>query len=73
MKGASRAFLLAIVGCVSAPVTEERLLDMIPAGVNVIVPVAYSRDGRRAAYVARTQEGDRVVCGEWTGSPRVVV
>jgi len=44
---------------------EERLLATIPEGVEVFVPIAFSRDGRVAAYVAGTPEGYWAVRGIW--------
>jgi len=72
-------FLLAHAACSALPgdrggaYFEDRLLDTIPEGVNINVPVAYSRDGRRAAYAARTPEGDYAVCGGWKGKTYTVV
>lgn len=40
---------------------ESRLLAVIPEDLNVIVPPAFSRDGRLAAYAARGGGVDRVV------------
>ena len=77
MRIASLALLL-VAACASLPVDgnlarEARLLDTIPPGVNVVVPVAYSRDGHRAAYVGRTPDGDYAVCGDWRGKTYTVI
>ncbi len=79
MRIASLALLLLLAGCSPLPVTgnltafEARLLDTIPAGSNVVVPVAYGREGQSAAYVARTPAGDFAVCGDWRGKTYTVI
>jgi hypothetical protein len=73
------ALLAPLVACSSPPapgtfaVREARLLDTIPAGTNVVLPAAWSRDGQRVAYVARTRQGDFAVCGDWTGKEYAVI
>lgn len=49
----------------AGPAFEDRLLATIPEGVEVFVPIAFSRDGCVAAYVARTPEGYWAVRGTW--------
>ncbi len=78
MRVAAWAVPLLLAGCVplsprNAPASEDRLIDTITEGVNVNVPVAFSRDGRRAAYAARTPDGDYAVCGGWKGRTYAVV
>lgn len=56
------ALLLLIASCGTAPRGfRESLLLTLPEDANVLVPVAFSRDGRRAAYAARQPQGDDVV------------
>ncbi len=62
---------LALAGCLSGPAFRERLLATIPEGV--VVPIAFSRDGRHAAWVERAGEGFRAVRGEWKGKPYKVL
>lgn len=70
---------LALAGCVAAadpgqePNFRERLLATIPEGVRVDVPIAFSRDGRHAAYVARRGDLSRAVLGAWEGKPYQVI
>ncbi len=70
---------LALAGCVAAPAARqdpdfrERLLATIPEGVRVDVPIAFSRDGRHAAYVARRGDLSRAVLGAWEGKPYQVI
>lgn len=54
-------------------VRERRLLATIPADVNVVIPAAYSRDGRHAAYVAQTTTGAFAVCDDWASRTYAVV
>ena len=59
-----RAFVLLLLlsSCRSAPEGfEEALLLTLPEDSNVLVPVAFSQDGRRAAYAARQPQGDDIV------------
>jgi hypothetical protein len=67
------AFALVLAACGElpspAPFTEH-LIATIPEGVDVVVPIAFSRDGLQAAYVARTPEGCWAVRGAWK-SPRL--
>jgi hypothetical protein len=44
---------------------SEHLIATIPEGVDVEVPIAFTRDGLQAAYVARTPEGCWAVRGAW--------
>ena len=54
--------LLLLASCRSAPQGfEEALLLTLPEDSNVLVPVAFSQDGRRAAYAARRPQGDDLV------------
>jgi len=64
---------LALAGCLSRPAFRERLLATIPEGVDVVVPIAFSRDGRQVAWVERSPEGCRAVRGEWKGKPYKVL
>lgn len=49
----------------AGPAFEERLLATIPEDVEVFVPIAFSRDGRVAAYVAQSSDGTWAVRGSW--------
>jgi hypothetical protein len=49
----------------TGPAFDEQLLATIPEGVEVLVPIAFSRDGRQAAYVAQTPGGTWAVRGSW--------
>ncbi|HEY3226148.1 MAG TPA: hypothetical protein VGK61_04010 [Planctomycetota bacterium] len=70
-----RRILVSLLGFLAAcrspspaeagPAFEERLLATIPEGVEVFVPIAFSRDGRQAAYVAQTSGGYWAVRGSW--------
>ena len=77
MRNVSPGLLLLVAACAPLPVDGNlagaHLLDTIPPGVNVVVPVAYSRDGQRAAYVARTPDGDYAVCADWRGKTYTVI
>lgn len=67
---------LALAGCAVGPAPaefRERLLAVIPEGVTVSVPIAFSPDGTRAAYVARRGDEHRAVLGEWSGKPYGVI
>ncbi len=76
-----RAFLTIVpvlCGCLTRaaggdPAFQERLLATIPEDARVVVPVAFSRDGRNAAWVMRQGEMSRAVCGAWKGEPYGVV
>ena len=46
---------------------KDRLLATLPEDARVIVPVAFSADGRRAAYVEQRDGSCRVVCGPHQG------
>jgi hypothetical protein len=68
--------LVLVAGCAAPRDIEpfqEHVLAVIPAGIRVIVPVAYARDGTRAAYVARTDQGDQVVFGDWKSAIHPVI
>lgn len=69
----SLLILLAAAGCVARPAGtpefEERLLITLIDHANVLVPVAFSRDGRHAAVVLRTPEGDRAILDDRWGRP----
>jgi hypothetical protein len=56
--------LLALSGC-GAPEFRERLLAVLPEDVRVTVPVAFTTDGRQAAWVERTDGACRAVRGAW--------
>jgi len=61
---------VALSGCVSGPAAfSERLLATMPEDSRTVVPVAFSPDGRSAAWVEHGKEGCRAVCGEWKGKP----
>ena len=67
-------FALLLCGCAGgAPGFEGRLLATIPADARVVVPVDFSADGRRAAWVMQQGESSRAVCGEWMGKAYGVV
>ena len=55
---------LLTAGCAAAPEFRDRALATIPEGARVDIPVAFSRDGRRCAYVERAPNG--AVRGSWT-------
>ncbi len=55
--------LLALCGCTA----DGRLLGTISGDARVLVPVAFSQDGRRAAWVERVDGGSRVVHGATRG------
>jgi hypothetical protein len=60
--------LLALAGCGPTPRGSEfrdRLLAVIPEQSRVTVPVAFSRDGRHAAYVERIGTAFRAVRNGW--------
>jgi hypothetical protein len=62
------AFALALAACQGLPSPapfSERLIATIPEGVDAEVPIAFSRDGLQAVYVARSPEGCRAVRGTW--------
>ena len=52
---------------------EERRLATIPEGARVTVPVSFSQDGRRAAYVEQTDGTCRAVCGTRRGQSYGIV
>ena len=59
-------FALALAACQSVPASfSEHLIATIPEGVDVEVPIAFTRDGLQAAYVARASDGCRAVRGTW--------
>ena len=64
--------MLALAGC-STPEFRERLLAVIPEEIRVTVPVAYSADGRHAAFVERTDGASRAVRGAWKSNAFPVV
>jgi hypothetical protein len=77
----SRPLLILIsilTGCVAGPAAgdpafQEHLLATIPEDTRVIVPVAFSRDGRNAAWVNRPGDMSCAVRGEWKSKPYGVV
>ena len=64
--------LIVLAACQtpSAPIDppgfEDHLLATIPEGIEVFVPISFSRDGRVSAYVAQASDGYRAVRGTWT-------
>jgi len=62
---------LVLAACQGPPIHtsndrfHDRLIATIPDGADVEVPIAFSRDGRHAAFVARTADGCRAVRGTW--------
>jgi hypothetical protein len=66
--------VVLLAGCVAGPADgdpafQERLLATIPEDVRVVVPVAFSVDGRNAAWVKRPGETSLAVCGAWKSKP----
>jgi hypothetical protein len=65
---------VVLAGCVSGPAPRrgeefrERLLATLPEERGIAIPVAFSRDGTRVAYVERGGESSRAACGEWRGA-----
>ncbi len=69
---------LVLSGCAGRradgdPGFEERLLATIPEDAWVVVPVDFSANGRRAAWVMQRGGTSRAVCGAWMGKPYGVV
>ena len=63
-----------LAGCASSEASfQEQRLATIPQDARVIVPVSFSRDGRRAAYVEQRDGTCRTVCGSKTGKPYGIV
>lgn len=72
------ALIAVTLGCAGRRIHEnpgfhERLLGTIPEDARVVVPVDFSSDGRRAAWVMQRGETSRARCGEWMGKPYGVV
>jgi hypothetical protein len=68
------SLVLLLAGCASAePSFQERRLATISDDSRVIVPVSFSRDGRRAAYVEQHDGACRTVCGSKIGKPYGIV
>ena len=70
--------IAAALGCAGRraggdPGFQERLLGTIPGDARVFVPVDFSADGRRAAWVMQRGGTSRAICGEWMGKPYGVV
>lgn len=62
------ALALALAACQTAPSPapfSEHVIATIPDDVEVEGLVSFSRDGRQAAYIARTSDGCRAVRGTW--------
>ena len=77
-RGITAVLIAAALGCAGRgadgdPGFQERLLGTIPEDARVVVPVDFSADGRRAAWVMRRGETSRAICGEWMGKPYGVV
>lgn len=71
-------FAAVLSGCADGPAGgdpafRERLLATIPEDARVVVPVAFSADGRNAAWVEQRDDASRAVCGGWKGRPFSVV
>lgn len=68
------AALVLLAGCTSSEASflEQRLATISP-DARVIVPVSFSRDGRRAAYVEQQDGACRTVCGSKIGKPYGIV
>lgn len=65
-----RMLAIFLSGCAAAPAPfEAHRLATIADGSRVVVPVSFSQDGRRAAYVEQRGDGCRIVCGSHTGMP----
>jgi hypothetical protein len=47
------------------PPFQERILASIPEGAELVPPIAFSQDGREAAYIVKSPEGYRAVRGPW--------
>jgi hypothetical protein len=69
----SKAFLWAILPlCACAGPSKDasefrdRLLGEIPPDARIDVPVVFSADGRKAAWVERREGSSRVIFGSWT-------
>lgn len=74
MNRTALAALVLLGGCAaSAPPFEEKRLATIPPDAKVLVPVSFSRDGRRAAYVEQRDGTCRTVCGSKVGKPYGIV
>ena len=70
MPRVSLLLLVLLGGCASAESSfEDRRLATIPEDARVIVPVSFSRDGRRAAYVEQRGDACRMVSGSRVGKP----
>jgi hypothetical protein len=62
--------LLLLAGCAAADAPfEERKLATIAGDARVLVPVTFSQDGRRAAYVEQRADACRMVTGDHVGKP----
>jgi len=77
-RGVTAALIAATLGCAGGPVDggpefQERLLATIPGDARVFVPVDFSADGRRAAWVIQRGGTSRAMCGDWMGKPYGVV
>jgi len=60
--------LTLLSACRSSPSPapfKERVLGRVPEGFELVPPVAFSRDGREAAFIIKSPEGCRVVRGSW--------
>lgn len=55
-------FLVLLASCAGG---QDRPLATIPEGVELIMPPAFTPDGRHVAYIIRTGEDCRVVRGDW--------
>ena len=63
------ALIAALGGCAASEPFQERLLATLADDVRVNVPVAFSADGRRAAWVERRGDSCRAVRGDRAGKP----
>jgi hypothetical protein len=62
--------LLLIGGCAAnsgSPEADfrERLLAILPESARLNLPISFSDDGRRAAYIDQDGASSRAVAGEW--------
>jgi hypothetical protein len=66
-------FVLLLWGCAGQDAFQERVLGTLPEDTRVIVPVAFSSDGKTAAWVEQRGNQCRAVCGDRKQQPYGVV